>query len=66
MISVCPIIRASNNWWPYPTFDLATLVQTLLRLQTTTNSVIVVIRFMLFTLCRARSCKSSVIDYSIS
>ena len=32
-------------------FDLVTLVQTLQRLHTTTNSIIVVPRFMLFTFC---------------
>ena len=44
------------------TFDLVTLVQTLQRLQTTTNSVVVVLRFTLFAFSVARSstCKSSV------
>ena len=40
------------------TFDLVTLVQTLQRLQTTTNSVIAVLCFLLFAV--ARSSKSSV------
>ena len=42
-------------------FDLVTLVQTLQRLKTTTNSVIVTLRFSLFAI--ARSSKSSVIDF---
>ena len=42
------------------TFDLVTLVQALQRLQTSTNSVIVVLRFTLFAFSVARSSKSSV------
>ena len=43
-------------------FDLVTLVQTLQRLQTTTNSVIVVLRFTLFTFCCCKEqYKSSVV-----
>ena len=42
-------IAKSVKCFRVTTFDLVTLVQTLQRLQTTTNSVIVVLRFTFFT-----------------
>ena len=45
-------------------FDLVTLVQTLQRLHTTTNSVTVVLRFTLSLLAVARGSKSSVAGFS--
>ena len=54
-------IAKSVKCFRVTTFDLVTLVQTLQRLQTTTNSVIVVLSLCFSLFAVARSSKSSVI-----